>query len=303
MRESILLKGVSKKFGKVAALDGVDLKLKKGMSIILGANGAGKSTLLRCIDGLYKVDSGTVRVGGIDPYTDDKIHMKLALLSDNYALYDYLSVRDNLKFFGRLYGLKDSEILERASSVLKELDAYNYLDSKVFTLSRGTKQKVAFCRATINDPSIILLDEPTAFLDANASERIRKYLLRRERDGATVLFVTQKIDEVTRFNSEIFVIKKGRIVANTDSASLYKSMLKDSYINVRLARQISSSKLSRITGIESTNGSRATYIKVRISSSKDINLVIRELLDAGAEIAGIDYTEPLIEKLSLEGER
>ncbi len=302
MRESILLKGVYKRFGKVSALDGVDLSLKKGMSIILGANGAGKSTLLRCIDGLYKVDSGTVKVDGIDPYTDDTVHMKLALLSDNYALYDYLSVKDNLKFFGRLYGLKDSEILERASEVLKELDAYNYIDSKVFTLSRGTKQKVAFCRATINNPSIILLDEPTAFLDANASERIRKYLLRREREGATVLFVTQKIDEVTRFNSKIFVIKKGRIVASADSASLYKSILKNSYINVRLARQISSAKLSKVTGLESTNGSKATYIKVRISSSKDINAVIRELLDAGAEIAGVDYTEPLIEKMSLNGE-
>ena len=301
MAAPISLKSISKSFGKVKALDRVSMDVGKGISIILGANGAGKSTLLRCIDGLYSVDSGSVRVNGKDPYLNDNVHMELSLLSDNYALYDYLSVKDNMRFFGRLYGMKDKDIMERTRYILKELDAMEYMDSKVYQLSRGTKQKMAFCRATINDPSIILLDEPTAFLDANASDRIRNYLLKKEKEGGTILFVTQKIDEVTRFNSKIFIIRKGRIEAKVDSGRLYRNMLSDSYINVRLAEPISSSRIAKVHGLMRTNGKNVTYLKIHIDSADSINPAIKELIAAGAKIAGIDYTEPLIERMSLEG--
>ncbi|MEM3841218.1 MAG: ABC transporter ATP-binding protein [Candidatus Micrarchaeaceae archaeon] len=301
MAPPILLSEVSKNFGNVKALDRINLHIGKGISIILGANGAGKSTLLRCIDGLYRIDSGSIRVNGVDPYKNDNIHKDLSLLSDNYALYDYLSVKDNMKFFGRLYGMSDSSILERTKEVLKELDALAYLDSKVYSLSRGTKQKIAFCRATINDPSIILLDEPTAFLDAGASERIRSYLLKKEKEGGTILFVTQKIDEVTRFNSKIFVISKGKIVSRTNSGRLYMQLLKDSYVNIRLAKPINSKIISKVKGLIWTNGIMATYIKVHIDSPDSINNAIMDLISLGARIVGVDYTEPLIERMSLEG--
>ena len=165
---------ITKSFGSVIAVNKVSFESAGGINIILGPNGAGKSTFLRCIDGLYSVEHGSVNVLDADPYRNDKLKEKLSLLTDNYALYDYLSVASNLKFFGRLYGLKDEETMRRAAEMLKRLDAAEYLDKKVYMLSRGTKQKIAFCRAVLNEPQILLLDEPTAFLDAHSAEMVRR---------------------------------------------------------------------------------------------------------------------------------
>ncbi|MEM0094560.1 MAG: ABC transporter ATP-binding protein, partial [Candidatus Micrarchaeaceae archaeon] len=211
MREIVVDKAV-KKFGDTSALAGVDFVASKGINIILGPNGAGKSTLLRCIDGLYKLDSGSIRVFGADPYVDDKIRHRISLLTENYALYDDLTVEDNFLFFGRLYGLEKSYIIEKAKSLLKAFDALEYLHSGVGTLSRGTKQKVAISRAMLNDPEVLLLDEPTAFLDVHASNEVRNSLLDFTKSGGTVVFVTQRIEEVARFNAKIYIMNKGRIV-------------------------------------------------------------------------------------------
>ncbi len=289
---------VWKLFGKTEALRGITLSIDSGMNIILWPNGAGKSTLLRCIDGLHRVDHGSIRVNGLDPYTNEGVHEKLSLLTDNYALYDHLTVIDNLRFFGRLYGMPDSDIRIKSKSLLKEVGALEYSDKKVAALSRGTKQKVAFCRAVLNDPKMILLDEPTAFLDVEASESIRRHLMEKEREGAVVIFVTQKVDEVTRFNANIFIMRNGRIAANVNSAELYRKILKGSIIGIRLARPISASAINNMEGLEYVNSNRATYIRVRIDSPSGVNKALKELMARGAVIAGVDYTEPPIEKIS-----
>ena len=106
----IEVNNIVKRFGRVTALYKVSMKAGKGINMVLGPNGAGKSTLLRCIAGLYKPDEGSISVLGRNPYYDDAVRKGVSLISDNYGLYDYLGVLDNLKFFGRLYGLSDSEI-------------------------------------------------------------------------------------------------------------------------------------------------------------------------------------------------
>src|SRR5580658_1201962 len=103
---------VTKRFKKAIALEDASITATKGISVIIGPNGAGKSTLLRCIGGLYHPESGKVSVFGKDPYYDDQIRDRVSLLSDNYALYDKLSVMKNLLFFGRLYGNSDNKTTE-----------------------------------------------------------------------------------------------------------------------------------------------------------------------------------------------
>jgi ABC-type multidrug transport system ATPase subunit len=298
MENPIEVASIVKSFGKIVALNKVNYSSAKGINMILGPNGAGKSTFLRCIDGLYAVDSGSVRIFGENPYKNTQTKNMISLLTDNYALYDFLTVADNLKFFGRLYGMKDREILEAGKKMLRSLDAAQYLHRRVSELSRGTKQKVAFCRATLNKPDVLLLDEPTAFLDAHSAEAMRKILIEYEREGKTILFVTQKLDEVTRFNGKIAIIKAGKLVKETSTEGLYNMVLKNTTVNVRLARPLDIKIVKRIDGFIEPNSKTPTMLKFMVNDYRQINRIISSLMADGASIVSVDYIEHLIDDLS-----
>ena len=302
MEDAISVKNLYKKFGKTVALDGISFTSKEGVNIILGPNGAGKSTFLRCVIGLYKPSSGSVLVFGKRPYFDDEIRNKMALLSDNYALYDFLTVKQNLKFFGNLYKRNDNEIYEKSKNILKEMDALKFFDRKVSELSRGTKQKIAFCRAMLNDPDVLLLDEPTAFLDASSSEWIRNFILDYGKKKKTILFVTQKLDEVSRFNSRLIIMREGRIVEDTTTYNIYNEIMKSSSVLIRFARPVAVSILKK-TGFkfEAMESREVSSAKFYINSYKDVNLLISGLVKNKVFVLGIDYIEPLVERISKGG--
>jgi ABC-type multidrug transport system ATPase subunit len=301
MRTTIVTEGLTKKFGTVTALNRVSMDCTNSMNIVLGPNGAGKSTLLKCMAGLYRPNGGSVKVLDSNPYYDDSLRLRMSLLSDNYSLYDYLTVRQNMLFFGRLYGLDNRATLGKAKELLKEIDAYRYLDSQVGTLSRGTKQKIAFCRSVINDPELLLLDEPTAFLDPGASDFVREFILDYVKKGRTVVFVTQKMDEVTRFNGSLFILNKGRLVSHSDTSRIYSRLFRNMTISIRFARPVSLDTVKGVAGFSSANGSRPTLVKVHIGSYKDISDAAGFLISKGAKIISIDYAEPAIEELFKRG--
>jgi ABC-type multidrug transport system ATPase subunit len=294
----IEIKNLVKKFGKVIAVDNASASFGKGISIITGPNGAGKSTLLRCIDGLYKPNSGKVQVDGADPYRDESSRRTMSLLTDNYALYDNLTVMHNLEFFGRLYKIPRQEIIRRARRLLRSLDAAQFSEAKVYTLSRGTKQKVALCRALLCNPRILLLDEPTAFLDPKASAEVRKLIEGMASEGRTIIFVTQKVDEIPRFNARLIFLKGGRIVKDTTTYAFYRSMANGAIVEVRLAYPIGGKAASSTPGFIRGNSPNPTSISVKIHSYRDINRAVAHLLKNGAYIVGIDYTESVVEKFS-----
>ncbi len=302
MENAISVRNLYKKFGKTVALDGISFTSREGVNIILGPNGAGKSTFLRCVIGLYKPSSGSVLVFGKRPYFDDEIRNRMALLSDNYALYDFLTVKQNLRFFGNLYKLNDDEIYEKSKKILKEMDALKFFDRKVVELSRGTKQKIAFCKAMLNDPNVLLLDEPTAFLDASSSEWIRNFILDYGKKKKTILFVTQKLDEVSRFNSRLVIMREGRIVEDTTTYNIYNKIMKSSSVLIRFARPIAISILKNIGfKFEAMESKEVSSAKFYINSYKDVNLLISKLIKKKAFVLGIDYIEPLVERISKGG--
>ena len=294
MAPDIYADRITKIFKKSVALEEASVSAGKGISVIIGPNGAGKSTLLRCIGGLYHPESGTVKVFGRDPYFDDEIRGRVSLLSDNYALYDKLSVMKNLLFFGRLYGNSDAETIRISNKLLKELDAYQYLDKKAGELSRGTKQKVAICRALLGDPDAFLLDEPTAFLDAVSAEKVHVMLEDFAASGRTILYATQRLNEATRFRADLFVIKKGRVSKRLKYSDLYGSVLKRAVINIKLADPIGIKLAKRVPNFTKIQGSS---VKIRIRSYKDINESVKYLMNRGVYIIGIDYTEPIMEEM------
>ena len=302
METAISIKNLYKTFRKTVALDNVSFISKEGVNIILGPNGAGKSTFLRCIIGLYKPSSGSVSVFGKRPYFDDEIRDKMSLLSDNYALYDFLTVKQNLRFFGNLYKLKDNEIFSKSKNILKEMDALKFFDRKVVELSRGTKQKIAFCRAMLNDPDVLLLDEPTAFLDASSSEWIRNFILDYGKKRKTILFVTQKLDEVSRFNSRLIIMREGKIVEDTTTYYIYNDIMKSSSILIRFARPVAISVLKKAGyKFDSMESKEVSSAKFYINNYKDVNSLVGKLIKNKAFVLGIDYIEPLVESISKGG--
>lgn len=285
---------VTKMFKKSFALRDASLTARRGISVIIGPNGAGKSTLLRCIGGLYFPESGSVKVFGRDPYHDDELRKKVSLLSDNYALYDKISVRKNLLFFGRLYGNSDSTTISISQNILRQLDAYQYIDKKAGELSRGTKQKIAIARALLGEPDAFLLDEPTAFLDSVSAEKVHIMLENFADEGKTILYATQRLNEATRFKADIFIIKKGMVSRKLKYSDLYGSVLKGAVVNIRLAGGIDVKEAGRVPHFRSLNG---TNVKIVIRSYKDINESVQYLIRKRNYVVSVDYTEPLIEKM------
>lgn len=204
---TVSARSITKKFKGVTALKNVSVTANDSETIVvLGPNGAGKSTLLKIIAGLYKPTSGKVIVLGENAASEDfGVRKEVSFLGENYSLYDNLTAKENLVFFAKLYGLEEKYAAARINELMEKFDAYPYLNRKVGELSRGTKQKVAVCRALLNDPKVFLLDEPTAFLDAKAAELLHKELRRLEKEGRTILYATQRLDEVYRLGSKIHV--------------------------------------------------------------------------------------------------
>jgi ABC-type multidrug transport system ATPase subunit len=294
MDSCIQVRSVTKKFKDTVGLDGATLSAGKGISIIIGPNGAGKSTLLRCIGGLYKPDSGAVRIFNRDPYYDDALRKRVSLLSDNYALYDMLSVRKNLLFFGRLYGNRAKDTLEASKSMLKSLDALQFMDKKAGELSRGTKQKVAICRALLGNPDVFLLDEPTAFLDAASAEKVHIMLEHLAAEGRSIIYATQRLNEAARFRSDIFIIKKGRISRKLSHKALYGRVLRGATVSIKTADAVKESIARNVPHLKEARG---TTIIISIKSYRDINESVKYLMDRGSYVIGVDYTEQMLEEM------
>ena len=297
MANDVVVNRAVKRFGRVTALDAISFSSRKGINIILGPNGAGKSTLLRSISGLYELEGGTISVLGSNPYTDTDLRRRVSFLADNYGLYDFLSVRKNLGFFGKFYGLGEKEAIAKAMPLMKELDLMQYFEMRVETLSRGTKQKVAFCRSMLNDAEVLLLDEPTAFLDVKATNTVRSLLKGLADENKTVIFVTQRIDEVARYNSRILVLRKGRMVKDTDIEGLYSAVLRNAHVTIRLAKPVKANVLDSLRNVVGTNAKEPTSVTVRVHGYKEVNRAVSELMKGGAYVVGIDYLEPEIDKL------
>jgi sodium transport system ATP-binding protein len=198
----------------VKAVDGINLKANPGKVFgLLGPNGAGKTTVLRSIATLLKPDSGNIEVCGFDamknPYD---VRAKIGFLTGATALYDRLSPRETLTYFGRLQGMEDEQIIKRISEISKVLDMESYIDLRVGKCSTGQKQKCSIARAILHDPEVVVLDEPTSGLDVIASKSVVDFIRNCATDGRTVLFSTHILSEAESLCSDLAFIHEGKIV-------------------------------------------------------------------------------------------
>lgn len=209
----ISIKGVSKKFGDLTVLNNIDLEVEKGeFVVLLGASGCGKSTLLNLIAGFEQPTDGTVSVNGHE-VTDVDPHS--GMVFQQYALFPWLSVLDNVAFGLKLRGISKKERHEIAKKYVDMVGLTPFMDSYPKALSGGMRQRVAIARVLANDTDVILLDEPFAALDAMTRQVLQEQLVEiYERSGKTIAFITHSIDEALLLATRIIILgsKPGRIV-------------------------------------------------------------------------------------------
>ena len=223
------VRNLSKNFGHLKALQEVDLDLEKGNSIaIFGDNGAGKTTLIKIISTLMSPTSGKIFVNDLDIRTNgDEVRNSLGLISHSLFLYSELNAIENLRYFGRLYGVLDLD--DRIKNLLGKFGLLPRMYDSVRTFSRGMLQRLALARAVIHNPDFLLLDEPFTGLDRSASQLLLKYLEEHKTGGGTSLLVTHNLQRGFESANQLAILSEGRMVWKSDSSSLSLEEFKEIY--------------------------------------------------------------------------
>ncbi len=227
----IEVQGLRKTFnkGKVVAVDEVSFSARDGqITGLLGPNGAGKTTTLRMLYTLLTPDSGRMRIDGIDPAAEPlKVKQALGVVPDSRGLYDRLSARENIRYYGRLQGLGKAVIAQRIEDLAGVLDMHEFIDRKTNGFSQGQRVKVAIARALIHEPRTVLLDEPTNGLDVMTTRALRGFLQQLKREGRCVVLSTHIMQEVAALCDRIVIIAKGRVVAEGTADELLRRSGRD----------------------------------------------------------------------------
>lgn len=211
----IQVQGLSKSFGKVQAVQNVSFVALNGeITGLLGPNGAGKSTTLRMLYTLLKPVSGIAVVDGFDITRDPlEVQRRIGVLADARGLYERLTTRENIRYYGRLHGLEGAPLESQIEKLLALLDMRDIADRKTAGFSTGEKLKVAIARALVHNPPNVLLDEPTNGLDVMSTRAMRQFILRLRDEGKCVLFTSHVMQEVAALCDRIVIISKGVVSA------------------------------------------------------------------------------------------
>ncbi len=226
---------------------------------------------------------------------DAEVRRHVSFVGENYALYDNLSVQENLLFFSTFYNIDRRNAMEKISLLLREFNADEFAKKKVGELSRGTKQKISICRALLNDPKLLLLDEPTAFLDANAAEALRSALDTLAAEGTTIIYATQRLDEINRLGDRIALLNRGRLASFGGVSDVLK-LIKGAAVEISVLQTPNRKQIERISkniGAEF----RGRTIIVKIASAEDISTAVLEVLNSGCKVSAVSYLNPTIGKL------
>ncbi len=216
MVESLVIgRGLSKKFGEFTAVDNIDFEIEAGEAFgFLGPNGAGKSSTMRMIGAVSPPTAGYLRVLGMDPMTDGvKIRGRLGVIPQEDNLDRELSVYENLLTYGRYFHMKRAEIDRRTAELLEFVQLTERRDDRVDFLSGGMKRRLIIARGLINQPDMLILDEPTTGLDPQARHVVWDRLNQLKREGVTLIITTHYMDEAEQLCDRLVVMDKGRIVA------------------------------------------------------------------------------------------
>ena len=229
---------VRKQFGAVQALGGVSFTARDGqITALLGPNGAGKTTLLRLLVGLLRRDHGSIAIDGVDPAVDPiAVRTNIGFLTDQFGLYERLSTREYLAYFGELNGMGGKVLSARIDEVSNLLQMDDILERRSKGFSQGQRIKVAMARTLLHRPRHLLLDEPSRGLDVMSTRALRHALAALRSEGCCVIMATHVMQEVSHLCDDVIVIAKGHTVAQGSPEQLCQrtgiANLEDAFVSL-----------------------------------------------------------------------
>ncbi|MEU1396736.1 ABC transporter ATP-binding protein [Micromonospora zamorensis] len=250
-RPLIQARGLVKRFGGFTAVDGIDVEVRSGEAFgFLGPNGAGKSSTMRMVGCTSPPSGGELRILGLDPVVDGPaIRSRLGVCPQLDNLDPELTVRENLTVYARYFGISRRAARERADELLDFVQLTERADSKVDPLSGGMKRRLTIARALVNDPEIVLLDEPTTGLDPQARHLVWERLFRLKQQGVTLVLTTHYMDEAEQLCDRLVVMDGGRIVAEGSPRALIERHSTREVVELRFAAESQEPFASKLDGL------------------------------------------------------
>jgi lipooligosaccharide transport system ATP-binding protein len=247
----ITASSLTKRYGEFAAVDGISFEVAAGESFgLLGPNGAGKSTTMRMVGAVSTRTSGSLTILGLDPDEHGpEIRSQLGVVPQADNLDTELRVRDNLIVYGRYFGIPRKQVAKRADELLEFAQLGDRAKSRVEDLSGGMKRRLTIARALVNDPRILLLDEPTTGLDPQARHILWDRLFRLKEQGTTLVLTTHYMDEAEQLCDRLVVVDKGTIMAEGSPAALIREYSTREVVEVRFGSERNADVATHLAGV------------------------------------------------------
>ncbi len=296
MADSVVsLRSVSRSFGDVVALDQFNLEVPQGtIAMLLGPNGAGKTTAVRLVTGAMPADGGELRIFGVDPVTDGQsVRRRCGVVPARPALYDRLSGYENLRYAALLWDVDDVEgAIHTAATRFAIVDA---LKQRVGGYSTGMKARLALARATLHEPDLLLLDEPTAGLDPESARAVLALIGEMAHDGRTVLMCTHLLLEAEGLADHVVVMDHGHTLASGSPHDLVRSLWNSVTVALDAEDPTQLDRVSTMPGVVSYE--RVNSAVVGLDDADRIPDIVAALVDIGVRLTKVEPRTPTLEEL------
>ena len=303
---AVVANGLTKRYGDVVALDGLDLSVPTGTVLgLLGPNGAGKTTAVSVLTTLIAPDAGTARVAGVDVVKDPQRVRSLIGLSGQYAAVDeHLTATENLVMIGCLYGMRRKEALKRTNDLIERFRLTDSAHRPLKTFSGGMRRRIDLAGALLADPPVLFLDEPTTGLDPRSRGELWDAIRERVDAGTTVVLTTQYLEEADQLANEIVVIDHGRAIARGTSQEL-KRRIGGEHLDVHLARAEDLVRVETVLRGVAIGAIRTEVEEALISvpvakGVEALGSVMAELTAQNVEIVDIGLRRPTLDDVFME---
>ncbi|MCW4055597.1 MAG: ABC transporter ATP-binding protein [Candidatus Bathyarchaeota archaeon] len=297
---------LTKRFNGLTAVDHVSFDVKRGEIFgLLGPNGAGKTTTIRMLATLTRPTEGTATVGDYDIVGDDnEVRRLIGLVSEKIIMYDRLTAKENLWFFGRLYDVPKEVLASRIDELLRLVQLGDWKSSQVGTFSSGMRQRMNVIRALLNMPEVLLLDEPTLGLDPQSSVEVREFVKKINRENkTTIILTTHMMVEADMLCDRIGIIDHGKIVALDTSANLKKlvSGADTTVLELEIANLTTDmvSSIRSLKCVSSVSQNDATHIRVHADGDGAFDTIIDAIRAGKGRMNSVKNLEPTLEDVFL----
>ncbi|NOX70558.1 MAG: ABC transporter ATP-binding protein [Gammaproteobacteria bacterium] len=304
----LVVENLIKQYGDLMAVDNISFEASQGTVFgLLGPNGAGKSTAINCISGLLKATSGRIRVAGFDVQKEGKKARKsLGVVPQELALYEDLPAIDNLRFWGKAYGMRGAELQSRVQDVLAHIGLGDRAGDLPKTFSGGMKRRLNFGCGIVHRPAVMLLDEPTVGVDPQSRERLFEMVEAERNNGTCVLYTTHYMEEAERLCDSVAIIDHGKLISQGTVAELRAQLgardvlqLSGEFPQASTELAVKNLVESGLSDLEMISQEETSITLTLTSGSQHLPAIFSTLSDAGGKVSETNLRSPNLETLFL----